>query len=390
MNPELKEIIKDVYFITTKDPHRPLFDALMPLEEGTSYNAYIVKGDEKTALIDTTYPPFIPDFIARLEDMGITNIDYIVSLHAEQDHSGGIPAILEKFPNAKVITNKKHQEISSQFLPISADKYQIIEDNDTLDLGGKTLRFKLAPWVHWPETMFAFLEEDKILFSTDFFGAHATNFADFHTDEDELIPLIKSYYAEIMMPYATFVRKNLATVKELSPTIIAPSHGPIYKNPDFIIDLYEKWSGEGKQNKVVVLGVSMYGSTQKMLDYITPKLSEFTEVIYHDAVTCNSSEFASDLIDAKGLILATSTVLAGPHPMMIAPTYLVSALKPELPYVAMLGSYSWGTIAFKTLTEMLHSLKKTTFIDPVAIKGTPNPDDLKVLDELVATIKQQH
>ncbi len=387
MNPELKTITDNVYFISTKDPHRPLFDNLMPLEEGTSYNAYIIKGNEKTALIDTTYPPFINDFASMLENEGITSIDYIISLHGEQDHSGALPELLKKFPNAKIVTNQKCKDITIDFLPLKDSDYIIVEDNATLDLGGKTIKFMMAPWVHWPDTMFAHLQEDEILFSTDFFGAHATNFDKFWQDDKAIIPLLKSYYAEIMMPYATFVKKHLATVKSLNPKMIAPAHGPIYQKPEFVIDLYEKWTSDEKQKRIVLLGVTMYGSTQKMIDYVIPKFKEKGfEVAYHDAVTLDVSEFSSDLVDGAGLIVASPTVLSGPHPGVVSPCYLVNLIKPEVKAVGIFGSFSWGGTMGKQLAEMLKNLRTAEFIEPVLAKGTPKENDFKNLDEMVEKI----
>lgn len=388
---EIKEIVKDVYAVGSKDPHRPLFDQLMPLSEGTSYNSYLIKGTEKIALIDTVYPPFEEEIETKLQELGIHKIDYIIANHGEQDHSGALPALLKKYPMAKIITNPKCKEITMGFLPLAEENYQLIEDRQEIDLGGKTLQFVFAPWVHWPDTMFTFLKEDRILFSTDFFGAHATNFDLFWDEDPSIVPLAKGYYAEIMMPFAQIFQKYLPMVEELNPSLIASSHGPIYRRPQFIIDLYKQWSGSKKKNQAVIVYVSMYGSTMQMVDYLAKDLKEKgIEVKLHDAVHLNMNALASDLVDSAGLIVATPTVLAGPHPAVVEPIFLANVLKPTLKYVTLIGSYSWGTAVVPQVKGMLANLRGTTVLEPVLSKGTPKEADLAALDNLAIQIHGIH
>lgn len=388
---EIKEIVKNVYAVGSKDPHRPLFDQLMPLSEGTSYNSYLIKGNDKIALIDTVYPPFEEEIENKLKDMGIDRIDYIIADHGEQDHSGALPKLLEKYPMAKIVTNAKCKEITMGFLPLSDEQYMVVEDRAEPDLGGKTLQFIFAPWVHWPDTMFSFLKEDRILFSTDFFGAHATNFDLFWDEDPSIIPLAKGYYAEIMMPFARIFQKYLPMVEELKPAMIASSHGPIYRRPQFIIDLYKQWSGAQKKNQVVIVTVSMYGSTTQMVDYLKAELeAKGISVKQHDAVHLNMNALACDLVDSAGLIVATPTVLTGPHPAVVEPIFLANVLKPTLKYVTLIGSYSWGTMVVQKVKEMLGNLKDTTILEPVLSKGTPKEADLTALKALAGQIEQMH
>ncbi len=388
---EIKEIVKDVYAVGSKDPHRPLFDQLMPLSEGTSYNSYLIKGNDKIALIDTVYPPFEEEIENKLKNMGIERIDYIIANHGEQDHSGALPKLLEKYPMAKIVTNTKCKEITMGFLPLSDDQYVVIDDRSELDLGGKTLQFIFAPWVHWPDTMFTFLKEDGILFSTDFFGAHATNFDLFWENDPSIIPLAKGYYAEIMMPFARIFQKYLPMVEALNPTMIASSHGPIYRQPKFIIDLYKEWSGAHKKNQVVIVAVSMYGSTTQMVDYLKEQLEkQGVTVKLYDAVHLNMNALACDLVDSAGLIVATPTVLTGPHPAVVESIFLANVLKPTLKYVGLIGSYSWGTMVAQKVKEMLGNLKDTTILEPVLSKGTPKEQDFEALNKLVEQIEQIH
>ncbi len=388
---KISTLAPNIYCVGSKDKNRQLFDNLMHLPEGTSYNAHLIVGSEKTALIDTVYAPCYQEIINKLQALNITNIDYIILNHAEQDHTGALPDLLKLYPNAKIITNKKCQQITMDFLPISADKYQIINDNDELSLGDKTLQFIFAPFVHWPETMFSFLKEDKILFSTDFFGAHATNYDVFCNDEQALIPFIKAYYAEIMMPYASVWQKYLPKIRALSPKIITPCHGPAHKNTDFIIDLYESFCQQKNKGKMVILSVSMYGSTTKMLDLFTESLkSKNIPFVIYDVVDLNTNDLVQDLIDCAGLVIASPTVLNGPHPMLAAPLFLINALKPALSYIGLIGSYSWGTQIEKQVQSILFNYKNTPFLPPVLCKGTPKLEAMTQLATLADSFMPYH
>ncbi|HQC12509.1 MAG TPA: FprA family A-type flavoprotein, partial [Methanoregulaceae archaeon] len=167
-----REIKPGIYWIGSIDWDRRLFDSLIPLPQGTSYNAYLVKGSEKTALIDTVDPTKEYELVQNLVRIGVDGIDYIIVNHAEQDHSGALPMILELFPGARVVTNEKCRDLLVALLDIDGDRVDVIEDNDTLSLGDKTLQFLITPWVHWPETMLTYVQESKVLFSCDLFGSH--------------------------------------------------------------------------------------------------------------------------------------------------------------------------------------------------------------------------
>lgn len=387
----IKQLIPNIYCVGSKDRHRVLFDQLMNLSEGTSYNAYLIKGSEKTALVDTVYPPCHQELIDKLKELHIEKIDYIIANHGEQDHTGTLPELLALFPDAKIVTNAKCKEITMGFLPISEDKYIVVSDGEEVSLGDKTLQFMFAPWVHWPDTMFAFLKEDRILFSTDFFGAHATNYDVFWDETDTIIPLAKAYYAEIMMPFAAIWQKYLPKIEALNPAIIAPSHGPAYQKPSFIIDLYRKWSSPHKENKVVIVSVSMYGSTDKMVELFTHSLAnKGIQAKVYDAVHLDATGLAMDLVDCKGVVVASPTVLTGAHPAVIEPIYLLNVLKPTVSYIGLIGSYSWGTLIDKQVVGMLTNFKHTPVLTPVLCKGTPKLEAITQLEELACQIAGFH
>jgi len=197
-------VTSDVSLMGAVDWDRKLFDALIPLPEGTTYNAYLVRGSEKTALVDGADPVKLDVLMAQLD--AVDHLDYLVAQHAEQDHSGSIPAVLARYPEAVVVTNAKAKELLQELLGIPADRFRIVADGETLSLGGKTLRFIYLPWVHWPETMGTYLEEEHILFSCDFFGSHRAQSGIF-AEKDLVMLGAKRYYAEIMMPFRGFILK---------------------------------------------------------------------------------------------------------------------------------------------------------------------------------------
>jgi flavorubredoxin len=232
---------ENVYSIGAVDWDRRLFDELIPLPDGTSYNAYLIRAIGKTVLIDTVDPTMTDVLMNNLDELNIKSIDYVIANHAEQDHSGSLPAVLSRFPNAIVICTPKCKPLLMDLLLIPEHKIKTVEDGETISLGDKTLEFIHAPWVHWPETMFTYLREDRILFTCDFFGSHFATSDLFVTNEAVAYEAAKRYYAEIMMPFRAVIPKHLERIKPLQIDIIATSHGPIYNKPKFIIDAYNDW-----------------------------------------------------------------------------------------------------------------------------------------------------
>jgi flavorubredoxin len=386
----VQKIKDNIYYVGTIDWHRRLFDALIPLPDGTSYNAYLVKGSEKTALIDTADPAREREFLSNLKAAGAERIDYVVSNHTEQDHSGLIPRLLEMHPEAKVVTNAKCQSLLMDHLPIGEDRFIVIKDDETLSLGDKTLQFIIAPWVHWPETMFTYLVEDKILFSCDFLGAHLAPSQLFVEDVSGFYEGAKRYYAEILMPFRVNVRKHLARLKNVDIAIIAPSHGPIHLKPDSIIQAYADWSSDEVKNEVVLPFVSMHGSTERMAEHLIEKLIDRgVRVKPFDLVVTDTGKLAMALVDAATLVLGASTVLVGPHPKAVYAAYLANALRPKLRFVSVFGSYGWGTKMLETCKELLSNLK-VEMLTPVVVKGYPKDEDLNALEKLADEIVEKH
>ena len=385
-----REIKPGIYRVGAVDWDRRLFDALIPLPDGTSYNSYLIKGSEKTALIDTVDPTMQDVLINHLNQLGIENVDYVVSNHAEQDHSGAIPHVLEKYPSAKVVATPRAKGILIDLLIIPEERFITVNDKETILLGDKTLEFIHAPWVHWPETMLTYLKEDKILFSCDFFGSHLATTDLYVSDEGQVYEAAKRYYAEIMMPFRTTIQKNLEKVKGYAIDIIAPSHGPMYDKPGFILKAYHSWVFSEPKNIVVLPYISMHGSTRKMVEYLVEALTRRgVTVKQFDLAVTDIGKLAMALVDAATIVIGAPTVLAGPHPNVVYATVLANALKPNLKFVSIIGSYSWGGRTVEQLAGMIPNLK-VEILEPVLCKGFPKEADFKALDNLATTIAEKH
>ncbi len=383
--------IKDgVFSVGVQHWERRIFDELIPLPDGTSYNSYLVIGSEKSVLIDTADPLKKENFIENLIKTGVEKIDFIVANHAEQDHSGLIPEILSLYPESKVVANEKGKSLLYDLLHIPDEKFLTVKDGETLSLGGKTLKFVFTPWVHWPETMVTFLVEDRTLFSCDFFGSHYATSSLYAEEDERILEDAKRYYAEIIMPFRVQIKKNIEIVESLSPALIAPSHGPVWKNPSFIINAYKDWVSDRFRNIVLIPYVSMHDSTKKMVDYLTDSLIKLgIDVKQFSLPVTDIGEFAIELVDAPTIVIGTPTVLAGAHPVAIYAAYLVNALRPKLKFATVIGSYGWGGKAVEHIQAQLSGLK-IEFLEPVLVKGLPKKEELSILENLAKRIYDKH
>ncbi|MEE9370517.1 MAG: FprA family A-type flavoprotein [Sedimentisphaerales bacterium] len=386
----MRQIKPDVYSVGTIDWDRRLFDELIPLPDGTSYNAYLIKGGEKTALLDTVDPTQTMLLIDNIIKIGVDKIDYVVAHHGEQDHSGSIGDILTLYPQAKVVTNPKCKGMLIDLLHIEEEKFITVDDGETLSLGDKTLQFVYIPWVHWPETLGTYLQEDKIFFPCDFFGSHLATSSLFVDDEATVYEAAKRYYAEIMMPFRTAIGKNLEKIKALDIDMIAPSHGPVYDRPEFIIDAYKDWVSDKVKNEVVLAFISMHESTKKMVEYFVDALIERGITVKRfDLTSVDIGKLAIALVDAATIVLGSPTVLTGAHPQVAYAAILANALRPKAKFASIIGSYGWGGKMIEQITGLISNLK-VELLEPVIVKGCPRNDDFAALERLADEILAKH
>jgi flavorubredoxin len=387
-NMSKRQVKDNVYWVGAVDWDRRLFDSLIPLPDGTSYNAYLIEGSEKTALLDTVDPSMAHVLLNHLE--AVPKLDYVVSHHAEQDHSGSIGMVLERFPGARVVATPKAKGMLVDLLGLSEGAFLTVEDGEQLSLGDKALKFIHTPWVHWPETMVTYLPEDGLLFSCDFFGSHLASGDLWVSDEGRVHEAAKRYFAEIMMPFRGVIAKNLDKLKGYDLKMIAPSHGQIYDRPSWITDLYRDWTAGPPKNLAVVAYVSMHGTTRKMVERLVDVLLEKgVRVEVFDLAVGDIGKLALALVDAGAIVIGTPTVLAGPHPLAAHAAFLANGLRPKVQFLSVVGSYGWGGKAVETLAGMIPNLK-VEVLDPVLCKGLPVQADLKAIDELGAAVARRH
>ncbi|MBX5327294.1 MAG: FprA family A-type flavoprotein [Candidatus Bathyarchaeia archaeon] len=383
------EISKGVYWVGVRDWNRRVFDALIPLPKGTTYNSYLVVGEEKKALIDTVNPGFEKELEERIgKTVNPNTIDYVVMNHAEPDHVGAIPYVMALSDKAQLLTTKTGAKMAQTYFKVPEERIIVVKDQDAIALGGKTLRFIEAPMLHWPETMFTYLQENKILFPCDFFGSHV---ADGFYDEDleDLLVYAQKYYGEIMMPYSSMGQRAMEKIRGLQIEMVAPSHGPIYKNPSRILDSYKKWVAGETKRKATIVYVTMWNSTKKMIQPIMETLSsEGVEIVLHDLVSVDVSELAKGLVDSRAIVLGAPTVLGGAHPLAVYAAHLVKALRPPAMFGVVLSSYGWGGGAVKQLQEILAS-SKIEIVGALEINGPPTEENVGRIIELGRTLAQK-
>ncbi len=387
---EPKMIRPGIYAVGAVDWDRRLFDSLIPLPDGTSYNSYLVKGSQKTALIDTVDPTKKSVLMQHLQELSITSLEYIIAHHAEQDHSGALPEVIRQYPEAKIVVSTRCKPMLMDLLHIPEKQFLEVQDGETLSLGDRTLKFIYTPWVHWPETMVTYMPEEKILFSCDFFGSHLATTELYVTDEGQVHESAKRYFAEIMMPFRVNIEKNLEKIKSIDIGLIAPSHGPVYDRPEFITSLYRSWVFDESKNLAVIAYVSMHDSTREMVRYLTEALGrKDVEVQQFDLTVSDPGKLAMSLVDATTLVLGTPTVLAGPHPLAAYAAFLANALRPKLKYATIIGSYLWGGKTVEVIKNLIPNLNVELF-PPVVIKGLPRTEDYAALEKLAETIAEKH
>jgi len=383
------EISKGVYWVGVRDWNRRLFDALIPLPKGTTYNAYLVIGSSKKALIDTVNPGFekeLDERIRQVVDPG--ELDYVIMNHAEPDHAGSIPYIMSINSKARLVTTSRGAKLAQTFYKVPEERIKVVADGESIDLGGKTLRFIEAPMLHWPETMFTYVPENKALFPCDFFGLHVAE--GLYDDEvDDMIVFAQRYFGEIMMPFRFNAQKAMEKIKDLDIQMIAPSHGPIHKDPTRIVEAYRKWVNGETRQKAVIVYVTMWKSTEKMIEPMAETLAgEGVEIVRHNLSVADISDVARDLVDSRAIVLGTPTVLGGAHPLAVYAAYLVKALKPPTKYGVVLSSYGWGGGAIKHVQEVLGPTKMEV-VGGLEINGPPTENDVAKIVELGKTLAKK-
>ena len=347
-------------------------------KRGTTYNAYLVMG-EKPTLIDTVKKEFYGEMMERIQSViDPKKIKIIISNHSEMDHSGALPQAVNYIePEEVYVSTMGFKDITEQF---HCDlKLKTVKTGDRIDVGGDTISFVEARMLHWPDSMFSYLEKENVLFTNDVFGMHYATSKLFDDENEERLWLYEAekYYANIVLPYSDIVLRFLDQVKKmgLSPRLIAPDHGFVWrKDPTKIINLYAKWATQAPKNKAVVVYDTMWGSTEKMASYITDGLraggSEVKQLSMHSN---HRSDVVTELLDASALIIGSPVLNSQIFPSMADMLCYLKGLRKKGLIGAAFGSYGWSGAPIDELTKTLEAMK-VEVVAP-AIKSPFVPDD---------------
>ena len=349
---------------------------------GATYNSYLVQ-DERTALIDTVKAPFADRLVAELAArVDLSRIDYVVCNHAEPDHSGGLPRVLGALPNATLVCDRKCGEILAAYYDTTGWRRQVVKTGDSISLGRRTLQFVETPMVHWPDSMFTYVPEEKLLFSMDAFGQHLASSSRF----DDGVPLCtvmeeaKTYYANIVMPYGKRVAAVLEQVSGLPMEIIAPSHGVIWRSHiPAILGAYKDWCVCRPRAKVLVIYDTMWESTDSMARAIAEGASVAgveTKLIH--IRRSDLTRIAAEVIDAAAIAFGSSTLNQGMMPMAGAVFTYLKGLRPVGKACFAFGSYGWGRGGTEAVQASMQELKWDVVREPIRARYRPTAE---VLDE---------
>ncbi len=389
----MKQITEGVFYTGVLNPSLRVFDVIMRTEYGSSYNSYIVTGSEKTAAVEAAHLSFSDYYLDNiLQALDGRELDYLILNHCEPDHTGCINQLLEWFPNLTVVVSPagaiymKH--ISNRQLNL-----QVVKDGDTLELGGKTMRFISAPFLHWPDSMFTWLEQDQILFSCDFLGCHFCEPQIFDVCtiyDDKYLDALKYYYDCIFGPFQPYVRLGLEKIKDLDIVFNCNSHGPILtkdgKLPQ-VLELYRQWSAEKtRQQKLIpIFYVSAYGNTRKIAKAIAQGITQVipdAQVESYNIIEHDMAKLVALLNESDAFLIGSPTI----NRDAVAPVWQllagIEAINIQKRPVAVFGSFGWSGEAVPNLAQRLTSLKCKVWEEQLKINFVPSEQELAKATEL--------
>jgi len=380
-----REIVPGIHWIGALDPGLRVFDIIMETRFGTSYNSYLVRG-RKAAVVDTVKDRFAADYLAGIKAFtDPEEIEYVVVNHTEPDHSGALGALLDAAPRATVLCTRP----AALFLRGLLNRefpYKIVSDGEAIDLGGKTLRFVHAPFLHWPDSMFTYVPEDRLLFTCDGLGSHYADerlYSDLVGENADTAEAYRYYYDMIMRPFAAKVLEAIGKVRDLPVDVVAPSHGPVHRRGwRRYLDLYEKWSREqvalqSAKTSVVVAYVSAHGKTEQMAGEIArgAKSVEHVQVEVYDLVRAELPDVALAVQAARAFAVGSPTINADAVKPVWDLLSLVSPVTNRGKVCLAFGSYGWSGEGVPMLHERLHGLKLKP-LEPLRWVFSPSEEDM--------------
>ena len=372
-----------IWYVGVQDPDLRVFDIIMHSDYGTSYNSYLVKGEEKTVLFETSKAKFFDEFLANIREVtDPASIDYIVVNHTEPDHTGSMEKLLELAPNATVLGSGTAITFLKEIVnhPFPA---KVVSEKDRIDLGGLTLTFLTLPMLHWPDSMYTYIPELKALFTCDSFGCHYADERVFNDQiEGDFTDAYKYYFDNIIGPFKNpFMLKALDRIQDLPIEFVGNGHGPVLRsNIQHYFDLYRAWSTPKPREKkiVAVAYVSAYGYTRQLAESICEGLAQSgVEVKSFDLVTDDNAAAKAAIADADGFLLGSPTLVGDALP----PVYeMLIGLNPIIhkgKFAGAFGSYGWSGEAVPNLTARMQQLKLNMPLEGMKVRFKPTQADLE-------------
>ncbi len=377
-----REIAEGVTLVRILNTKLPRFENFWPIPNGTSYNFYVVEGSEGTALIDGADYRFSKEFFEALESVvKVEDLRYVITQHTEPDHSGTLAEVMRRAEEAVLLGTKQALSIGEALADFPMDRAREVQDGDEVSLGNKTLRFVLSPMVHWPDTMLTYLVEDSILFTCDLFGSHGASDKVFYDEAPDSFELV-DYYASILMPYHAMAAKAVAKTRELSPKIVAPSHGALHREIEGLLRMYERWTSWKPLKKALIVVGSQYENTARAAEAAAEGLREVgLEVVMVDSAEADPDDLLAHTLEAAAILVATST--HNGHPFLGVTFYLdlLREYRPKNKVAAVLGSFGWGGGGTRAVKKELEALA-IPVVDELTFKGKPKESDLDRAREL--------
>lgn len=391
-----QQIAPDVYWVGGSDRRLALFENMFPLPNGVAYNSYMIM-DEKVALMDTVDSAITRQFLENVTYvLGGRSIDYLVVNHMEPDHCAVIEDLVKRYPNMKIVGNKKTFQMIGQFYAFDMEsRCMEVKEGDEISLGKHTLKFYFAPMVHWPEVMVTYEETEKILFSADAFGSFGAFSGNLFSDqvdfEASYLDDARRYYTNIVGKYGVQVQTALKKLSALDIRMICALHGPIWrKNLEYFLDKYDHWSRyEPERPGVVLVYASMYGNTENAIDVIANKLAErgVDNIRVYDVSKTHPSYIIGDIFQFSHVVLGAPSYNGGVYFGMETLLHELAALNMQNRKISFVGNGSWAPIAGGQMKKMVEQMKNMEIIgEPVEIRSALKEEQLGEVDALVDAI----
>lgn len=394
MMDQFQKVTESITWVGVRHPDLKIFDELFPTHNGTTYNSYIVRGQQKTALIDTVKAPFTDEFLDKVEEVvGLDQIDLVVISHTEPDHSGALGRLLQGRPELPVYCSRPSQSFLNQLLnhPFNA---HVVSDGEEIDLGGLTLKFILAPYLHWPDTIFTYAVEEGVLFPCDAFGTHYCASKLFDDEIPDFSKDFHFYFDCIMRPFKDKIRDAVAKVDKLDLKMICPSHGPIRRiDPKAVVDSYRRWSALPPQQakpRALMLTLSSHGNTHSMGAAMQDELeAQGFNVVVMRMCEMRDGDLRDELELADLVIVGSSTINRDAPPQVWHALSLFSLVTPKAKVAGAFGSFGWSGEAVKFIEERLKSLRFKIPVPGLTLRFVPTEENLQECRDFASQLATQ-